>query len=329
MITIYDRRCSMTLSPGETAPTSLPADTVWVDLYNETEEEAALVEHLTRRRLPNRHRLAEVETSSRLSDEGDALVMSSPIIYRDGASLLTTPVGFILTSDLLITLRQEELRSFSDFIHEVKSHEAEPLDSGSAAWLGLIESIVDRVADGMEAVGADLEKVSRRIFKSSVEPAKSKPTNVEAKLRETLETVGRSGDTTGYVRDSLLGLGRMAGYVHANADKYLKERTGKRLDSIRQDIASLNDYETHLTNKVQFLLDSTLGLINIEQNRTFKLLTVASVIGIPPTFVVGLYGMNFKTMPEYDWAWGYEWGLFLVVLSIIIPVGLLRWKGWV
>ena len=211
----------------------------------------------------------------------------------------------------------------------MKSHETEPLESGSAAWLGLVESIVDRVADGMEAVGADLEKVSRHIFQSSVEPGRGRPTNVEAKLRETLETVGRSGDTTGYVRDSLLGLGRMAGYVQANADKYLKERTGKRLDSIRQDIASLNDYETHLTNKVQFLLDSTLGLISIEQNRTFKLLTVASVIGIPPTFVVGLYGMNFKTMPEYDWAWGYPWGLFLVVLSIVVPVALLRWKGWV
>ena len=329
MITIYDRRCAMTVSPGETAPTALPADTVWVDLANETEEEAALVEHLTGRRLPNRHRLAEVETSSRLAVEGDALVMSSPIIYRDEMGMHTTPVGFVLTPGILITLRQEHLRSFADFVSEVKSHEAEPLESGIDAFMGLMESIVDRVADGMEGVGADLEQVSKRIFRQSNGKTKAKPVAIEAKLRDTLQTVGRSGDTTGHARDSLLGLGRMGGYVHANGEKYLKERTVKRLESIRQDIASLNDYETHLTDKVQFLLDSTLGLISIEQNRTFKLLTIASVIGIPPTFVVGLYGMNFKNMPEYDWSYGYQYGLVMVLLSIVVPVALLRWKGWV
>ena len=93
-------------------------------------------------------------------------------------------------------------------------------------------------------------------------------------------------------------------------------------------MAALGDYENRLTDKVQFLLDSTLGFINIEQNRTFKLLTVASVIGIPPTFIVGLYGMNFKVMPELEWQYGYAWGLFLVVVSIVVPMVWLRLKGW-
>ena len=101
-----------------------------------------------------------------------------------------------------------------------------------------------------------------------------------------------------------------------------------RLDTLKGDIASLNDYENRLSDKVQFLLDSTLGFINVEQNKTFKLLTIASVIGIPPTFVVGLYGMNFKNMPEYDWAYGYQWGLFLVLMSVVVPVVWLRLKGW-
>ena len=91
---------------------------------------------------------------------------------------------------------------------------------------------------------------------------------------------------------------------------------------------SLNEYETRLTAKVQFLLDSTLGFINIEQNRTFKILTVASVIGIPPTFVVGLYGMNFKNMPEYDWAHGYAWGLGLIAISMVVPIVWLKVRGW-
>ena len=79
---------------------------------------------------------------------------------------------------------------------------------------------------------------------------------------------------------------------------------------------------------MQFLLDSSLGFINIEQNRIFKILTIASVIGIPPTFVVGLYGMNFKTMPEYDWSYGYQWGLGLIAISIIVPTVWLKVRGW-
>ena len=84
----------------------------------------------------------------------------------------------------------------------------------------------------------------------------------------------------------------------------------------------------HLTDKLQFLLDADLGFINTEQNELFKVLTIASVVGIPPTFVASMYGMNFHNMPELSWAWGYQWGLFLIVLSIVLPIGWFKWKGW-
>ena len=102
-----------------------------------------------------------------------------------------------------------------------------------------------------------------------------------------------------------------------------------RLQTLRQDIASLNDYDQQLNNKVNFLLDAVLGFINIEQNNGVKVLTIASVVGIPPTFVVGLYGMNFKNMPEYDWAYGYQFGWFLIVMSILLPLIWFRVKGWI
>ena len=200
--------------------------------------------------------------------------------------------------------------------------------TGADAFLGLLDAIVDRMADGIEAVGTDLDTVSKRIFSARQDEENKKPSKREQRMQDILQIIGRSGDVTAQARDSLLGLNRMVGFVQANAEKCLLAHDRHRLDTIKQDVASLNEYETHLTDKVQFLLDSTLGFINIEQNRTFKLLTVASVIGIPPTFVVGLYGMNFKNMPEYDWAYGYQWGLLLVLLSIVVPVVWLRHKGW-
>ena len=91
----------------------------------------------------------------------------------------------------------------------------------------------------------------------------------------------------------------------------------------------MNDYEGHLSNKVQFLLDAILGFISTEQNDLFKVLTVVSVIGIPPTLVAGIYGMNFKVMPELNWEWGYPFGLAVIVLSAILPYALCKWRGWI
>jgi magnesium transporter len=100
------------------------------------------------------------------------------------------------------------------------------------------------------------------------------------------------------------------------------------LETARQDIVSLNDYDTHLTNNVQLLLDATLGLINIEQNNIIKVLTIVSVVGVPPTLVASMYGMNFKTIPEYDWAWGYPYGLTVIALSAILPLLWFKLRGW-
>src|SRR5207302_5405960 len=101
-----------------------------------------------------------------------------------------------------------------------------------------------------------------------------------------------------------------------------------RFKTLRQDIASLADYDAHLTNKVQFLLDAVLGLINIAQNGIIKVLTVVSVVGVPPTLVARMYGMNFKNMPELEWCWGYPYALALIGLSAVLPLLWFRRRGW-
>jgi len=101
-----------------------------------------------------------------------------------------------------------------------------------------------------------------------------------------------------------------------------------RLQTVGRDIASLTDFENHLANKVQFLLDAVLGFINTEQNEIFKVLTIASVVGIPPTLIASMYGMNFKYMPELSWTWGYAYGLTLIAISTVLPILWFKSRGW-
>ena len=104
---------------------------------------------------------------------------------------------------------------------------------------------------------------------------------------------------------------------------------GRRFDDVARDIDSISDFDNHLTDKLQFLLDATLGFINIAQNDVMKVMTIASVVGIPPVLIAGVYGMNFKNIPEYDWPWGYAYAWAMIVLTTRDPAGIFRWRKWI
>ena len=331
MIKLYDDVGSRDEVPCDLQGDGLPSDVVWVDLYDATPAELAYVERVVGLKLPPDERLTDLRTTSRLRRDGEVFQLFTPVVWRDPADRVrVTTVGFILSPKLLVTLRTEELRSFADYVQRKTTPADENrVHSATDVFVGLMETVVDRLADGMGRVGADLDGVSRTIFAGHLDRARHpKPVQYESDLQAILGVVGRSGELTSNIRDGLLGLGRILTFLEANLEGKLAPGPQSRIASLRQEIAALNDYESRLTDKVQFLLDSTLGFINIDQNRMFKLLTMASVIGIPPTFVVGLYGMNFKNMPEYDWAYGYQYGLLLVALSILIPAVWLKLKGW-
>jgi magnesium transporter len=148
-------------------------------------------------------------------------------------------------------------------------------------------------------------------------------------LRETLITLGRVGDLVSHIRESQVGAGRIVPYLETTTSAWLPKDLHGRMHTLRRDIASLNDFDTHLNDKLQFLLDATLGFINIAQNNVMKVLTVVSVVGIPPVLVAGIYGMNFKFMPELEWAWGYPYGLAMIVVTALIPLAIFRWRNWV
>ena len=300
-------------------------DAVWIDLLTATEDEARRVATATGLRPPTKAELSEIESSSRLSVADSVLTLSMPLVTRLDGELRPVPSGFVLSRDRLITIRFADSVVFDTFA-EREMQAGSPDRTGAHIFVGLLEAIVDRHADVLEQIRNDLDSISHRIFQEAINAGGSR--RVDRMLRETLVAIGRSGDVTSFIRDSQVGAARIVPYVLSTAADWLPQDLNPRLDTLRQDIASLNDFDTHLFEKIQFLLDATLGFINIAQNNVMKVLTVASVVGIPPVLIAGIYGMNFKGMPEYDWAWGYQYCLALIAISALVPLIWFKLRDW-
>jgi magnesium transporter len=302
------------------------ARTAWVDLLNPTEAEIRLIEDHTGYRLPSLADLAAIERSSQLVVEGQQLRLSCPVIAdADTDHASASHVGMILTPKLLVTVRFAALKAF-----EAMAARADPPDRATNAvevFTALLEAFVDRQADLLERTREHLDEISRGVFQASPEQIR-KVARSNEKLRGMLRRLGRIGQGISMIRDSMLGVGRIAGFAQENAKAWIAPDCLTRLKAVGLDIDSLNLFEEHLSNKVQFLLDAIVGFIGIEQNDIFKVLTVFSVVGIFPTLVAGWYGMNFHNMPEYNWPYGYQWGIGMIVLSTLIPLAWFKWRGW-
>ncbi len=311
-------------APADLATAALPQDIAWVDLLRPDASETGFVERATGLHLPTIEEISEIESSSRLRVEDGVLYLSAPLVHRAIAGEpQTTPVGFVLTPERLVTVRFEPLTSFADFEKAARGTAPE-------MFAGLIEAVIDRIADVLEHIATELDALSHRLFRSGpIGGGKQHtPARESADLRAILRRVGAGGDLVSKIRDSLLGLARIVPYVAGQGAAWLPDAVKARLETMRHDLASLSDYDAHLINKVQLLLDATLGLINVEQNDIIKVLTIVSVVGVPPTLVASMYGMNFKNMPELNWAWGYPYGLVLILLSAILPLLWFKWRGW-
>jgi magnesium transporter len=330
MLTLYSRDGTTVPVPPHGATARLPEGVVWIDLLRPDKGEVELVEYMTELDMPSFEELSEIESSSRLRAEDDVLYLSAPLLHRgDSDEPKAAPVGFVLCANRLITIRFEALIPFTTFEQSFVRIRG-PHASAAEVFAGLIEAIVDRAADVLETIAAELDDLSHRLFRAQPirRHGKHHPARNEADLRNSLRRVGHSGDLVSKIRDGLLALARIVPFVASHGAAWISPEVKPRLDTLRQDIASLSDYDSHLVNKVQLMLDATLGLINIEQNNIIKVLTVVSVVGVPPTLIASMYGMNFKMMPELEWAWGYPYALTLIALSAILPLLWFRRRGW-
>ncbi len=298
---------------------------VWFDLFDPTSEEVDRVSRDVGAPVPDRHALEEIESSSRLRATPSTLTMSMPTSFHDeGGSAHLAPVGFVLTARHLVTIRYTKLPSFDDAAEVCRKDDSAA--SSLDAFTGLAEEMVDRLADALEGISSNLGGLSEHAFRDQIVDRQAD--RAKGGLRDRMRQVGRLGDQTSNIRDALLGLGRIVGFVTQRTAAWPGERPVARFASLHDDVASLNDYANHLSEKVQFLLDAMVGMIGIAQNEVFKILTIVSIMGIPPTLIASIYGMNFKIIPELQWRFGYPYALAMIVLSALLPLAWFKWRRW-
>jgi magnesium transporter len=300
--------------------------TVWVDIFNPTREEIARACTIYQLDIPPREELEEIEFSSRLQYEDGSFIISVPVTpYNKGKEEPTTPLGFVLTKDLLVTIRFAQLHTFEAITARVKRRERSPAD----IFLVILEAVIDYGADRLEELRAEALGISQRIFHKEMQEQQTyNVSRVNRMLRDTLVEIGDMGERLSYIRDTLLVLQRAVPFVAEHGDGWLEDPLKARLKMAGSDVQSLNEYEIHLTDKIQFLLSAALGFISTEQNDLFKIMTIWSVVGIPPVLVAGIYGMNFHFMPELSWPFGYPLGLALIAISVVVPLAWFKWRGW-
>ncbi|MFO7478691.1 MAG: magnesium/cobalt transporter CorA [Methyloceanibacter sp.] len=296
---------------------------VWIDLLNPTPEEETQIERALKLDVPTREEQREIEASSRLYQESGALFMTASVIYRaDQPEPNTTPITFILAGNRLVTLRYAEPRAFGLFVSRC-GREA-TLANGMTVLVALIEMIVDRAADIVESIQAEVDQLSKSIF-----DMKGGQASRQKRFDVLLKSIGREGELTSRARESTHSLGRMLTFLtHAVTERKDDKALKARVRTAARDVQSLTDHVSFLANKIVFLLDAMLGMVNIRQNDIIKIFSVVAVVFLPPTLIASIYGMNFEFMPELQWLLGYPFALGLMVLSAILPYLYFKSRGW-
>jgi magnesium transporter len=301
----------------------IPEAAVWLDLLEPTVEEEKLVETTLRIDVPTREEMKEIETSNRLYEDNGALYMTTTAAAQlDTDRPISTAVTFILAGTLLVTNRYLDTKPFQQFIAYAGKHPG-ACQNAVAILAGLMEAFTERMADVLERVGGDLDSVSSNIFARN---GNGTPTSRD--LRAMIERIGFNGELNSKARESLVSLGRLLMFVQQSISGISTDQRD-RFRSISRDVTSLSDHATFLGSKVSFLLEATLGLINVEQNNIIKIFSVAAVLFLPPTLIASIYGMNFHLLPDLPGQYGnFFFSIGLMIASMGITYALFKRKGW-
>jgi magnesium transporter len=322
MLSIYEARAGG-LAP-QTGQPRITEQAIWIDLLNPTQEEEKKIERVLKLDVPTREEQQEIEVSSRLYQENGAHFMTATVLFQgDNPAPTTTTVTFILTGQRLVTVRYADLRAFTLFVARCKRSDAN-LTNGTAVLTGLIETVVDRLADFIERIQAEVDQRSHSIFEMRGGTASR-----QRRFDVLLRAIGREGEIASLARESSYSLGRLLTFLtHAGNERKEDKLLKARIRTAARDVQSLTDHVSFQSGKIVFLLDATLGMINIQQNDIIKIFSVAAVVFLPPTLVASIYGMNFRNMPELSWIFGYPFAILLMVLCAVLPYFYFKRKGW-
>jgi magnesium transporter len=295
---------------------------LWIDLFRPTEADSAAVTALGVD-VPTLEDMEEIEVSNRLYREGRTDYMTVVLTgHSETNSPVSGPVTFILTEQRIVTVRHHASRPFDTY--PTRADKVGPgCSSANRVFLSLVEEIVGRLADLLESSGRSLDHLSRTVY------APERRGSNQLRLEVALRHVGREGELLGYVRLALLTLGRALGFYTQTA----RERTGDEglsalVENLNRDINALEVHTDFLSARVGLASDAILGMINLAQNSTVRIVSVVAVLFSPPTLIASLYGMNFKFMPELEQPWGYPAAVLAMVGASAVTWAYFRWRNW-
>ena len=308
----------------------LPPDTVWLDLLQPSRSEELIVESFLGVEVPTSQEIVEIEDSSRFYQRNGTIYVTASLLTRleDGLPA-ATDARFIVTPTKIISVRYVDSRPFKLLTTRLSR-------SGQERWSSeflletILELIVDDLADILEATALDLDRLSHRVFFSTppTEGTDNRRTKVEVDLKETITEIGRYGELVSEARLSVFSTNRLLIFLSQCENGSWQPEVKLRFQTLMRDVRSLTEHATFLANRVNFLLEGTLGLTNIEQNKIIKIFSVAAVALMPPTLIASIYGMNFKFMPELTWSFGYPLAITMMIASETLPFLYFRRKGW-
>lgn len=298
---------------------SISDQAIWFDLQNADDAETRAVAQATNLSLPKREDIRDIGLAGRNRASGDTLFLHvSCFADAEDEHKHGTPLSLVLTKDVLVTQRYAHSQTFD--IASQQWQQLQPQDGASGAFAELVETMTERTAESMQTISGDVAGLSEKVFTD--ERGRTK------QLHRQLLRVGHLEARLAHSRASLLGITRVVTFMCDKKPEWIPAVQRTRLRMLENDLKTLDEFDQQLTDKLQFLLDAIFGFISVNQNSVMKLMTVASIVAVPPVVLAGIWGMNFKAMPELSQPWGYAMALSAIALSVIIPLAIFKWNGW-
>lgn len=300
---------------------SLPLDALWIDLVSPDHSEVSMAEAALGVDIPTLSEMQEIVPSRCFHEEQGALYATLLVpVEEGGLKIKLVPVTCVLARGILLSIRHHPIPTIDSYIDHAKHSDISSLKA-SLLFVRFVTLLLDAIADLLKRITGKVDLLSHDIFQRE---AQSFTTPRTASISLLLQRIGLCGETTACLRDSLIGFELLIAFM-TSVQSFSEDIALKSLD---KDIRALRDLVTFLSGKVSFLLNATLGLVNLRQNDIIKIFSVVSVVFLPPTLLTGLWGMNFRFMPELLFPWSYPIALLVILASAATPYLFCKKRGW-
>ena len=301
-------------------------DFIWYDLFEPTKEEEDFVENLLGIEVLTQNEIHKIGLSNRFYQTDGAFYTTATIVSKtDTVQPEIYSISFVLKNNYLITVRYIHYYAFSAYIHHIQSEKRISLD-GSEIFIGLFEATINRLTDILERSAHKIDELNHRLFRPTIHNVAERTKNTP-NFEDILRLIGIHADLNSKVHESLLSITLL---ITAISETLAKSniKLHHRAKSMLKDVKSLTEHTEFLSNKIYFLMDATLGMINIEQTLIIKIFSLASVIFLPPTLIASIYGMNFEIMPELNLKYGYGLAITLMIISAYVTYDFFKRRKW-